>query len=303
MSLSVTILGVSSAVPTSSRFTTSQVVNCNHHLYLIDCGEGTQIQLRKYKQKFSDINHIFISHLHGDHFYGLFGLLSSFNLFGRKQDLHIYSFPALQSIIESIFGFSKEKQLYKIVWHFLTNDRPRIILDDKRLTVESVPLVHRVECCAFVFREKEKPLNINKESIAEYSLSISQIVKAKNGEDIVLDNGTTILNHLLTHALLPPESYAFVTDTLYLPEVAGHLKNIGLLYHEATFLESETEEATATKHCTAPQAAKFAQICQPKKLIIGHFSSRYQDLEEHLLQAKSIFPNTVLGNEGETYTV
>jgi ribonuclease Z len=299
----LTILGCSSATPTSSRNPTAQLLNIAERFFLIDCGEGTQIQLRKFKLKFQRINHIFISHLHGDHYLGLVGLLSSLHLLGRTIDLHLYCPAELQEIIDVQFKHSQSFLHYKIVYHphqYIHND---LIFEDERVEVRTLVLNHRIPCCGFVFKEKQLQASISKEIIHQYQLTVAQIVAIKNGGDLTTDEGEIVNNKELVNKILNPRSYAFCSDTNYNESMLPFIQNVNLLYHEATFLEEMANRAKETFHSTALQAGTIASKAAAKKLMIGHFSARYKDLAPLLAEAKTMFENTVLAVEGESTVV
>jgi ribonuclease Z len=304
MSFMITVLGSSSALPTSTRFPTAQVLHVHERFFLIDCGEGTQIQLRRFSINLSKINHIFISHLHGDHVFGLFGLLSSYNLMGRKHDLTIHAHrnlaPTLEHFSDHFFG---TEMSYKIVFQPFTAARPTLIYEDKNLTVETIPLRHSIPVVGFIFREKRQPLNIRKNSIGQYNLSISDIRKIKEGADFVTPSGETIPNQSLTYPPLLLRSYAFCTDTSCFARLTKMLTNIDLLYFEATFAEKDRKLARMTGHSTAKQAATLARDIQAGKLIIGHFSTRYKNIQLLLDEARAIFPETYAAADGEKYSL
>lgn len=298
MSFSVTILGSSSAIPTSKRSLTAHLVNHDERFFLIDCGEGTQIQLRKYKKKIARINHIFISHLHGDHIFGLFGLLSTFTMLGRKNQLHIYSDQKLKELITLHFNFFQKEITYPIIYHPVAAKKSNIIYDDGKLEVSTIPLLHRVACVGFLFREKQKLRNIKKELIGFYNLGIKDILKIKSGDDFITDKGEKIDNESLTIAPPPAKSFAYCTDTKAKESILKYINKIDLLYHEATFLEEDKELAKETFHSTAAQAANLALKADVKKLVIGHFSSRYKKEINFLNEAIRIFPNTIMAEDG-----
>lgn len=297
MTFTLTILGSSSALPTSDRYTSAHVLNVHEHLFLIDCGEGTQVRLRQFKLKFSKINHIFISHLHGDHFFGLSGLISSFNILGRKNPLHIYSFPELEEIIHQSLNSGGQELGFQIIFHTLQCNSLKTIYSDKHIEVCSFPLIHRIPTCGFLFKEKPKQRKILKSAIEEYHIPLEKIKEIKEGKGFETTNGT-VKNDMLTCPLTPPSSYAYCSDTLYNPEIVPFIKDVTLLYHEATFLEDYTERAKVTFHSTAIQAAKIAEAAHAGKLILGHFSVRYKDMEDFLKEAKTIFKNTELAFDG-----
>lgn len=298
----VTILGCSSATPTSKRNPTSQLLNIHDKYFLIDCGEGTQMQLRRYKLKFQRIAHIFISHLHGDHFFGLMGLLSSMHLLGRKTELNIFCPHGLQEIIELQNKYSQTLFNYKINFHTLENNN-KIIYEDEKVLVATIPLNHRIPCTGFLFTEKTRKKNVIKEKIKKYAIPNSAIKSIKSGADYVSESGKIIPNEELTEPAAPPRSYAFCSDTCYDESIIPIIKNVDLLYHEATFLEDMKKRAKQTYHSTAQQAASIASKAGIKQLLIGHFSARYTNLLPFLDEAKPIFDNTLLATEGETYPI
>ncbi|MDR2011051.1 MAG: ribonuclease Z [Bacteroidales bacterium] len=294
----VRILGSSSALPTSTRMTTAQAVLYNEVPYLIDCGEGTQMQMRRYNVHFGRLKNIFISHLHGDHIYGIFGLLSSFNLLGRKQDLNIFAPEQLKKLYETVLDLNNDNLNYKINFYSLDCSGKSLIFSNKHLNVYSFPLKHSKPVFGFLFEEKPKQLNIRKEIISRYNLSIKQIIDIKNGNDFVLPDGRVILNTELTHSPIPPCSYAFCTDTLPIPNIKKYINNVNILYHEATFGSDMKEMAKTTMHSTASQAAEIAKKVNAGELVIGHFSSRYKNVDILLNEARDIFPDTVEAKDG-----
>ena len=301
MAITLTILGSSSALPTSDRYTSAHVLNVHEHLFLIDCGEGTQMRFRQLKLHFSKLDRIFISHLHGDHFFGIFGLLSTLQLLGRKNELHIYSFPGLEELIKATqFG---EEFTFPIIFHNLQNNESEIIYSDKRIEVTSFPLNHRIPTCGFVFKEKPKLQRIIKEKIKEYSIPINKISEIKNGSDFITSEGNIILNNELTLRTENPRSYAYCSDTIYTPEIVPYIKGVNLLYHEATFLDNLLERANTTFHSTASQAAEIAKAANVNKLIIGHYSVRYKELDNFLIESKAVFPETYLAIDGLEFSV
>jgi ribonuclease Z len=293
LNFSIIILGCGSALPTALRMPTSQIVLYNTTPYLIDCGEGTQVQLRKNNISLLKINNIFISHLHGDHFYGIFGLLSTFGMLGRKKPLNIYAPENLKKYCELLLISNNNLLQYDINFIPLKKIQNNLILSDKYLDVYSFPLKHSVAVWGFKFVEKNKTLNIKKELIEELNLSIADIVKIKNGENFVLDNGLIIPNNKLTIKPEKARSYAFCTDTLPLKNLENNIRNVDLLYHEATYANDNKILAKKTFHSTANQAAEIAKLCDVKKLLIGHYSSRYTETDTLLNEAKSIFTNTI----------
>ncbi|HOZ30729.1 MAG TPA: ribonuclease Z [Bacteroidales bacterium] len=298
MQFQIRILGSSSALPTSTRMPTAQVVMYNETPYLIDCAEGTQMQMRKFNVPFGKLKNIFISHLHGDHFYGIFGLLSSFNLLGRKQDLNIYAPSELKKIYETVLSLNNDHLHYKVNFIPLTDNGKNLIFENKFLEVYSFPLKHTKPTYGFLFVEKNKALNIRKDVIERYELSIAEIVKIKAGEDLVDDFGEVVKNSELTTKPGEIRSYAFCTDTLPIKNLDKYFNNVNLLYHEATFASDMKDLAVETHHSTAKQAAEIAKITSARKLLIGHFSSRYKSIEIFLKEAEEIFPDVVAGEDG-----
>lgn len=299
----LTILGSSSATPTSKRFPTAQLLNIAERFFLIDCGEGTQIQLRRYHIRFQRINHIFISHLHGDHYLGLMGLLSSLHLLGRKNPLHIYHPPGLRTIIELQLEMSGTVLNYTIEWHEHDLENPKLIFEDQLLSVETIILNHRIPCCGFIFREKPRMYSLDKDSLAFHQVPRSQFLQIKNGGDAVLEDGRVIPNHLLTRGRPHARSYAFCSDTRFDKRVIEAVKGVDLLYHEATFLHELLDRAKQTYHSTALEAGSVAREAGVGRLLIGHFSVRYMDLLPLLAEARAEFPDTLLAEEGNSFNI
>ncbi|MEO0311485.1 MAG: hypothetical protein RIQ89_1142 [Bacteroidota bacterium] len=304
MVFEVTILGSSSATPIYQRHPTAQVLNMHERFFLVDCGEGTLIQMNRYKIKFHRINHIFISHLHGDHYLGLMGLISTMHLQGRKMPLHIYAPAALKEIIDIQLNFSDTRLRYDLIFHAIDTSKSAVIFEDDEVSVTTILLNHRVPCTGFLFKENEKPLKIKREKIIQYQIPVGVIPEIKAGKDF-LDPLQNILipNSELTIKPLPARSYAFCSDTLYKPELSNLLKGVNLLYHEATFMEDKLERATETYHSTAAQAATIAKMAEVERLIIGHFSARYKNLYPLLEEAKAVFDNTTLALEGDVFSI
>lgn len=300
MPFKLLIVGSGSAVPTLQRAVTSQYLNFNERRILIDCGEGTQLQLRKYKVRFQRLQYIFISHLHGDHFLGIFGLLSSMNLLGRTQKLIIFCPDGLEKMIKTQFEISKVYLDFELEFITVSTKTKIKIFEDRILEVYAFPVKHRIECYGFLFREKPKELNIDKDQIEKYAISRSEIWAIKNGADLER-NGKIILNKNLT--LPPPHlfQYAFCTDTKYDEKVAGYVKGSDLLYHEATFTEKQADRAKATFHSTALQAAKIAEKAEVKQLLLGHFSARFGSTAELESEAKQVFSNAVCVKDGDEF--
>lgn len=303
MVFSLTILGSSSALPAPNRFSTAQVLNVLERFFLIDCGEGTQIQLRRFKIKFTRINHVFISHLHGDHFLGIFGLISSLNLNDRKEPLHIYGPDRLKDLIDAYITTMDHGLGYEIVYHPLSFNRTELIYEDDKLTVESFPLRHRVPTCGFLFREKPRLRNLNGLRIKELKIPIKDLQAIKEGSDYTDETGTVHKNEELTLTPIRPRSYAFVSDTAKFPGIVPIINCVDLLYHEATFSDEGKKRARQTGHSTASQAAEIAKQANVGKLLLGHFSHRYKSLEDLLSEAQSIFQNTEICNDGMEFKV
>ena len=299
----LTILGCSSATPTSDRNPTSQVLNVHERLFLIDCGEAAQIQLRKFKIRFQKIDHIFISHLHGDHYLGLVGLLGTMHLLGRTKKLHIYSPAGLQEIVDVQHKHSDTFLRFPLEFHVLETENKKIIFENDSVTVETIPLSHRVPCCGFLFREKEGVRKIITEKLAEHKIPVAYINKIKKGDDYKTSEGKIIPNDELTSPPTPARSFAYCSDTAFHLPLLEQIKNVDLLYHESTFASEMQERASETFHSTAAQAATIAKKAKAKQLIIGHFSARYNELDVLLNEAKEIFENTLLAEEGKTYTI
>ena len=303
MPFELTILGSNSAVPTSNRYPTAQVLKLPGRFFLIDCGEGTQIQLRRKKIGFSKIKHIFISHLHGDHYYGLIGLISTMNLLGIKTDVHIYSPSELKTLLQPQLDFSKSDKTVNLIFHPLNFKKQQKIYNDKRIEVFSFPVKHSTPTCGFLFKEIQKPANIKKKVIEEYNIQIAQIKEIIQGADFTTKTGEVIPNNKLTTPPPKPHSYAFCTDTAYHEPIVEIIKNVDLLYHEATFPKEKQEFATKIFHSTTIDAAKIAKLANVKKLIIGHFSARYNDISLFEKEAQTVFENSVAAVDGETYKV
>ena len=299
----LTILGSSSATPTSTRNPTAQLLNIAERFFLIDCGEATQIQLRRFKIKFQRINHIFISHLHGDHYLGLIGLLSSMHLLGRTVDLNLYCPPELEEIIKVQFKYSQSLLKYTIIYHphkYIAND---LIFEDNKVEVRTILLNHRIPCCGFLFTEKPLLANISKEIIESYKIPVEQIAGIKGGADFITADGELIPNNKLVSCKPLPRSYAYCSDTIYDERIVEYIHGVNLLYHEATFMNDMLPRANETFHTTALQAATIANKAEVKQLIIGHYSARYKDLQPLLDEAQSVFSNTVLSVEGKSIVV
>jgi ribonuclease Z len=303
MSFSLTVLGSSSALPTSKRFPTAQVLAVHERFFLIDCGEGTQIQIRKFKIPLSRIHHVFISHLHGDHVFGLFGLLSTMNLLGRKTELTIHAHADMDYTLQYFKKYFGTDLQFPLTFQPFSSRRPGVIFEDKNVSVETIPLKHKIPTVGFVFREKKRSLNIRKDRVEKLKIPVREILAIKEGADFTSEEGTVYRNRDLTLPEIKPRSYAFITDTAYCEKIAALIPDVDMLYHEATFLDVDKKLARLTGHSTALQAAKLARESNAGKLLIGHFSSRYKNVETLLEEARSIFENTFAVEDGEVYTV
>ncbi|KAA5540788.1 ribonuclease Z [Adhaeribacter rhizoryzae] len=300
MEFELKILGSSSATPSYNRNHTAQILTIGNQLNLIDCGEGTQMQLMRYKVKHQRISNIFISHLHGDHFFGLFGLLSTMHLQQRTTPLTIFGPPGLADILTLQFKYSNTHYNFKLDFQELDTTVHQQIFEDKYITVHTLPMQHRVSCCGFLFREKPKPRHLVKAKLPDF-LSPPQLVRLKNGEDILDETGNILVrNEDVTSEPSRSRSYAYCSDTRYKEDIIPYIKGVDLLYHEATFLDNMLERAVYTYHSTAKQAATLALKAEVKRLLIGHFSARYKDLTPLLEEAKAVFDNTHLALEGKT---
>ncbi|MFK7947341.1 MAG: ribonuclease Z [Saprospiraceae bacterium] len=305
MKFEITILGCSAAYPANGLFTTSQVLNINEKYYLIDCGEGTQAQLRKYRIKASKINHIFISHVHGDHILGLPGVIGSFGLLGRVAPLHIHCPEGVKEFVEAFIKYTNvRKILYPLHFHVHQSTEPTLLLDNEDLTVTTIPLKHDVPTAGFLFKEKERPRNMKKEAIQKYNIPYQHIPAIKKGGNFTTTDGKVITNNELTKAAKTPRSYAFCSDTAYTETILSQIQAVDLLYHEATFGDEKLEDLQERDtHSTARQAAIIAQKAKTKRLIIGHFSPRYKDLDVLLAQAREVFKKTDLAIDGRVFNV
>jgi ribonuclease Z len=299
--MKLTILGSSSALPTSERYPSAHLLNADERLFLIDCGEGTQMQLRKCRIRFAKINHIFISHLHGDHVFGIYGLLSTFSLMGRKIPLHLYAPENYDKILKSHLQDFDIHLDYEIIFYPLKGNDPVQILNDKYLTVTSFPLRHRIPSYGFIFREKKALKKIIKESISRYRIPISMMSSIKNGEDFITEKGLIIKNEDITIPPPEPLSYAYCSDTKYFARLSSMVKDVSVLYHETTFDRENKKLATMTGHSTTVDAANVALKAGAGALIIGHFSARYRNITTLLQEAQEVFPSTFPAIDGKTY--
>ncbi len=304
MSLKLTILGCHSATPRTFAHPSSQFLEINNRFFLIDCGEGTQTLLRKHKIKFSKIKHIFISHLHGDHYFGLIGLISTFGLLNRQTEIHIFAPKGIEKIITLQLKLSKSWVKYPLIFHELDSKKSESIFEDDKVEVFTIPLKHRIYTNGFLFKEKTKERNLNIMEINKYpEIEICDYQNLKNGKDFTLKNGKIVKNEKITFD--PPSilQYAYCSDTAYFENIIPLIENVDLLYHESTFLEDKKDLAKSTKHSTAKEAATIAQKSKVKKLLLGHYSSRYKDENLFLKEAQTVFSNTELSYEGKTIEI
>ena len=299
--MKLTVLGCFSATPRKNTNPSAQVLDMGNNLFLIDCGEGTQVQLRKNRIKFNRIKHIFISHLHGDHYFGLAGLISTFRLLTREADLHIYAPKGLKEVITLQMKLADSWTNYKLIFHELSSKKSELIYEDDRVEVFTIPLNHRVYTNGFLFKEKphERKLHIGK--VEDAKIDRAYYRKLKQGFDVKNEDGIVIKNSEVTLAGPKPKSYAYCSDTAYHESIVPIVKNADVMYHEATFLDKLEHLAKKTKHATAKQAATIAKMANVSNLILGHFSTRYDDLSEFILEAREIFDNVILAEEGKTF--
>jgi len=304
MSLTLTILGCHSATPRVNAHPTSQYLEINSRHFLIDCGEGTQRQMRKYKVGFAKINQIFISHLHGDHVFGLIGLISTFGILNREKPLHVYGPKGIKKLIEMQLQISQSHVKFELIFHELTSNKSELIFEDAKVEVHTIPLRHRVYTNGYLFREKIRQRNLNIEAIQQFDeIEICDYNNLKAGRDFTLSNGDVIKNEDLTFDPPKPLSYAFCSDTMYKPNIVEIIKESSLLYHESTFLSDREDLAVKTKHSTAEQAAKIAKAAHVEKLLLGHYSSRYSDIELFKQEALKVFDHVDLAEAGKTISI
>jgi len=298
MSFKLTILGCSSAIPTVERNPTAQLLNVNERFFLIDCGEGTQVQLRKYQLNFQRINHILISHLHGDHYFGLIGLISSMHLLGRNKELHIYAHKELKEIVDLQLLASNTELNFPLFFHSLPEDEEVVILEDDNIKISNLILDHSITCSGFLFEEKKSTRKIIKSQVEKYDVPFGKMNSLKDGADWIDLNGDVISNSILTAPNTPPYKYAFCSDTRYNPSLIDSIKGVDLLYHETTFMSELEDRAEQTGHSTTSQAAAIAKKAKVKKLLIGHYSQRYKNLEDLLDETKETFARAYLSSPG-----
>ncbi|MEB8330386.1 ribonuclease Z [Flavobacteriaceae bacterium KMM 6897] len=295
------ILGCYAATPRTFTNPTAQILEIKNHVFLIDCGEGTQVQLRKQKIKFSRIQHIFISHLHGDHFFGLPGLISTFRLLGRKTPLHIYGPKGIKEAVTLLLKLGDSWTNYPLLFHELTTKLPEVIFEDGKVTVDTIPLDHRVYTNGFLFREKPAERKLNIGVVKKYNIDTCYYQNIKSGKDIVLEDGVVVPNGILTLDPPKPKSYAFCSDTAYMPEIVPQIKEVDVLYHESTFLETERHLAPKTKHATAKEAASIAKAANVGVLVLGHYSTRYASIELFKEEAMEVFDRVELADDGKSF--
>ena len=299
----VNILGCGSALPTTRHFSSSQVVNIREKLFMVDCGEGAQLQLRRSKLKFTRLNHIFISHLHGDHCFGLMGLISTFGLLGRTASLHIYAHKELERLLAPQLEFFCKGMTYEVVFHPIDPAKAEVIYNDRSVSVSTIPLKHRIPTCGFLFQEKPTPNHIIRDMVDFYRIPVFELNRIKNGEDYITPEGVVVPNHRLTTPSAAPRSYAYCSDTICQTSIIPQIKGVDLLFHEGTFAQCDAARAKETFHTTAMQAAQIAVEAEAKQLVIGHFSARYEDESILLKEAQILFPNTLLAKENLRITL
>jgi len=302
--IQLTILGCHSATPRVNAYPTSQYLEINNNHFLVDCGEGTQRQMRKYKVGFSKINHIFISHLHGDHFYGLVGLLSTYGILSREKEMHIFGPKGIKKATLQMLKISESHAKFNMIFHELSSKQSELIYEDEKVTVHTIPLTHRVYTNGYLFSEKPKPRKLNMLNISGYpEIDKADYLNIKAGRDVTLSSGEVLPNSTLTIDPQRPLSYAFCSDTSYKPDIVPIIKNADLLYHEATFLNDRQDLAKKTKHSTSIEAAQIAKDANVKKLVIGHYSGRYPDTSLFKKEAATVFENVYLAKPGAIFTV
>ena len=299
--MKLTILGCYSATPRALNNTTSQVLEINNHMFLIDCGEGTQVQLRKHKIKFNRIKHIFISHLHGDHFFGLAGLISTFRLLTRETDLHIYGPKGIKEVITLQMKLADSWTNYTLIFHELTSNYSELIFEDEEVEVYTIPLNHRIYTNGFLFKEKEGHRKLDINLVEEANINVAYYRKLAQGFDVVNEDGVLIANETVTKPATKPKSYAFCSDTMYKEDIVPIIKNVDVLYHESTFLEKHAHLGPKTKHSTAKEAAIIAKKANADVLLLGHYSTRYENLNAFKEEAETVFNNVELCDDGKVF--
>ena len=299
--MKLTILGCYAATPRTLTNPTAQVLEIRNHMFLIDCGEGTQVQLRKNKIKFSRLNHIFISHLHGDHFFGLPGLISTFRLLGRKKELHIYGPKGIKEAITLLLKLGDSWTNYPLIFHELTSSEPQVIFEDEKVLVTTIPLEHRDYTNGFLIVEKPAERKLNTEAVAKHKIDKAYFRNIKKGKDVILDDGRVIQNTELSFDPAKIKSYAYCSDTAFDPAIVPQIKNVNVLYHESTFLEADAKLSVKTKHATAKEAATIAREAAVGLLVLGHYSTRYKNIELFKLEAQEVYQNVALADDGKVF--
>lgn len=303
MSFTITILGSGSAVPAQGRGLTSQFIQCRGRNFLIDCGEGTQMQIRRFGIKFQRIDHIFISHLHGDHYFGLVGLLSSMHLMGRTREIHIYGPAELKTIVEAQLFYGGARLNFEMCFHATQSNEVSLIFEDEKITVHSFPLAHRVPTTGFLIREKLHEYRLNVEAARRDKIPVAFYHLLKKGESPQLEDGTVFACEQYTFPRPKPRSYAFCSDTAFRESLADIVRGVTLLYHEATFVQAHQDRAKSTMHSTARQAAELAKLAGVERLLMGHLSARYDSVEQHESEARGVFPACEMAEDGKVYSV
>ena len=299
--MKLSILGCYSATPRALNNTTSQVLEINNHIFLIDCGEGTQVQLRKHKIKFNRIKHIFISHLHGDHFFGLVGLISTFRLLTRETDLHIYGPVGIKEVVTLQMKLADSWTNYNLIFHELISTNSELIFEDEEVEVFTIPLNHRIYTNGFLFKEKEGNRKLDIGLVEDSNINVAYYRKLAQGFDVINEDGKLIKNELVTKPGLKPKSYAFCSDTMYKQAIVPIIKNVDVLYHESTFLDKHAHLALKTKHSTAKEAARIAKQANAGILLLGHYSTRYDGLNVFKEEAQEVFNNVELCEDGKEF--
>lgn len=294
----IQILGCGSALPTTRHLPSSQIVNLRDKLYMIDCGEGTQLQMRRMRMRFSRLSHIFITHLHGDHCFGLPGLISTLGMLGRIGDLVIHGPKEVEDYLQPQLDTFCKNLAYRVVFNTIDPYQHTLVMEDRSVQVYSIPLKHRIPCCGYLFSEKQKEAHIIRDMIDFYNVPVRWLKDIKQGADYVTEEGEVIPNARLTRPAAAPKRYAYCSDTSFSPEIIPWIEGVDLLYHEATFCDQDMARSKKTFHSTARQAAEIALRAQVKRFVIGHYSSRYEDLTQLHQEAKSVFPETIMGEEG-----
>ncbi|WMI67501.1 ribonuclease Z [Mangrovimonas sp. YM274] len=300
--MKLTILGCYSATPRANTNPTAQVLEIRNHMFLIDCGEGTQVQLRKNRVKFARIKHIFISHLHGDHFFGLVGLISTFRLLTRETDLHIYGPKGIKEVITLQMKLADSWTNYRLIFHELTSTESELIYEDDLVEVHTIPLTHRVYTNGFLFKEKEGERKLDMNAVLNEDIDVAYYRKLKQGHDIFDNKGNLVKNASVTKPPAAPKSYAFCSDTAYNEKIIPIIENVSVLYHESTFLEKHGHLAPKTKHSTAIEAATIAKKSNVETLILGHYSTRYDNLNAFKEEAQTVFKKVLLAEDGKSFS-